>query len=86
MSNRMLVPVTHLSKIFNITDRRVQQLASDGIIPKAERGQYPFIEAVQGYIKFLQERAFGKSDNMTDTHPAVLLVTAFFNPFRFVSD
>lgn len=62
------VPVAQIARIFHLTERRVQQLASDGIIPKAERGRYHFIESVQGYIKFLQERAFGKSDNTTDSH------------------
>ena len=68
MAERMLVPVAHLAKIFSLTERRIQQLAADDIIPRAERGQYPFLESVTGYIKFLQERAFGKSDNSTDSH------------------
>ncbi len=68
MADGMLVPVAQIAKIFGLTERRVQQLASDGIIPKADRGRYHFIEAVRGYIKFLQDRAFGKSENLADSH------------------
>ncbi len=54
------VPVGTLAKLFDLTERRVQQLARDGIIPKATRGQYPLIESVRGYVRFLQERAQGE--------------------------
>lgn len=66
--NRMLVPVSNLAKLFGLTERRVQQLAADGIIPKAERGKYHFLEAVKGYIHFLQGRAFGKGGDAVDSH------------------
>ncbi len=65
---RMLVPVAHLAKLFNLTERRCQQLAADGIIPKSERGKYHLVESVIGYVKFLQERAYGKSETLRDSH------------------
>lgn len=37
-----------------LTPRRVRQLAEQGVIPKASRGRYPVIEAVQGYVRFLK--------------------------------
>lgn len=46
-----------IARLFNLTPRRVQQLAKDGIIPKAARGEYALAPAVQGYVSFLQERA-----------------------------
>jgi len=65
---RMMAPVAQMAKLFNVTERRVQQLASDGIIPRADRGRYHIIESVMGYVKFLQERAYGKSATVQDSH------------------
>lgn len=45
-----------IAKLLMLTERRVQQLAKEGIIPKAERGRYELGPAVQGYIRFLQDR------------------------------
>ena len=56
------VPVATLAKLFNLTERRVQQMARDGIIPKPEKGRYDLIACVQGYIKYLQDRATGRGD------------------------
>lgn len=63
------VKAATLGKLFNnMTDRRIQQLARDGVIPKAARGEYDLVGAVQGYVKFLQERAFGKAQATGDVH------------------
>ena len=48
-----------LSKVFDLSPRRVQQLARDGAIPKATRGKYPLIGAVRGYIQFLRQGSSG---------------------------
>ena len=53
-------PASTLAKLFNLTERRVQQLAKEGVIPKPERGKYDLVGAVRGYVKFLQERAEGR--------------------------
>ena len=57
-----LYPAKTIAKLFNLTERRVQQLAKEGIIPKAERGKYELIGAVQGYVKYLQDRAVGQHE------------------------
>lgn len=49
-----------ISKLLNLTERRVQQLAKDGIIPKADKDKYNLNEAVTAYVTYLQELAFGK--------------------------
>lgn len=57
------VSLATLAKLFNLSERRIQQLARDGIIPKPERnGRYDLIGCVQGYVKYLQERAVGRTD------------------------
>ena len=50
-----------VAKFLNITARRVQQLASEGVIPKGERGKYHLVGSIRGYIKYLQDRAEGRS-------------------------
>lgn len=50
-------PVGTIAKLLMMTPRRVQQLTADGVIPRTERGRYELAPAVQGYIKYLQDRA-----------------------------
>jgi phage terminase Nu1 subunit (DNA packaging protein) len=52
-------PVGTIAKLLLISERRVQQLTRDGVIPRADRGRYELAPAVQGYIRFLQERTIG---------------------------
>ena len=59
MAGGATYPVAAIARLLNITERRVQQLAADRIIPRAQRGQYPLVGAVQGYVRFLQERVEG---------------------------
>jgi|TARA_R110002167_G_C12320755_1_gene619115 phage terminase Nu1 subunit (DNA packaging protein) len=54
-------PVSTISKLLLLTERRVQQLVKEGIIPKTERNRYELAPAVQGYIRFLQERMVGNT-------------------------
>ena len=63
-----LYSVGVIAKLLNVTERRVQQMVKEGIIPKAERGKYDLIPCVQGYIKYLQDLAFGKDMIPTDIH------------------
>jgi hypothetical protein len=46
--------------VLDITARRVQQLADDGVLPRAGRGKYLLIPCVQGYIKYWRDRAEGR--------------------------
>ena len=75
MAERLTYPVATIAKLLELTDRRVQQLATDGVIPKAERGRYDLIATVQGYVRFLRERAFGAVAN-TDSHTEKTRLTA----------
>ena len=50
-------PLDVIAKLLDLTPRRVQQLAADGVIPKAERGKYDLVGAVRGYVRSLRERA-----------------------------
>ena len=59
MSSAATYPVSTIAKLLMLTERRVQQLTADGVIPKPERGRYELIPAVQGYIKYLRARTLG---------------------------
>ena len=48
-------PAKAIASLLGITTRRLQQLAAQDFIPKSERGMYPLIGAVQGYIKYLKQ-------------------------------
>lgn len=56
-------PAKFFADLFGVTERRIQQLAKDGVIPKAGRGQYPFIGTIRGYVRFLQERQEAPNTN-----------------------
>ena len=50
---------TTLARLLNLSERRVYQLAEAGVIPKGGRGSYPLVPAVQGYVKYLQDKVTG---------------------------
>ena len=68
-----LYPASTLAKLFHLTERRVQQLARDGIIAKGIKGKYDLVSSVQGYVKYLQERALGRQQG-SYAHPADIKV------------
>lgn len=61
-----------IAKLFGVTERRVQQLASSGIIPVAQMKPYKFdlLLTVQAYIKYLSDKVNGKEQKSTDTMQA----------------
>lgn len=65
---QILHKVAVIARFLNLTERRVQQLARDGIIPKPEKGKYDLVRCVQRYVQYLQERAYGSADTPHDTH------------------
>lgn len=65
MTTSTNVPSSFLAKLFDISARRIQQLAKEGVIPKSEDGQYPLLGSVKGYVKNLQAslKGGGKEHN-----------------------
>ena len=51
-----------IAKLLLISERHVQRLAKEGVIPRAEGGGYPLVGAVQGYIKHLRAQLEGDGD------------------------
>ena len=57
-----------IAKLFGVTERRVQQLAQEGIIPAVSRKPYKFdlLPTVQAYIRYLSDKANGKEAKKGD--------------------
>ena len=60
--------VATIASLLMLSERRVQQLTREGVIPRAERGRYELVPAVQGYVRYLQERGGRSSDSPIDYH------------------
>ncbi len=50
-------PIGVIARLLDLSERRVQQLSREGVIPKAERGQYDLIGSVCGYVRYLRDQA-----------------------------
>jgi phage terminase Nu1 subunit (DNA packaging protein) len=55
-----------LAEFLNLTARRVQQLAEEGVFLKAERGVYDFEACVRAYVRYLQQTLGAKSNEEDD--------------------
>lgn len=67
-------PVSTIAKLLMLTERRVQHLAKEGILPRAERGRYELVPVVQAYIKYLRDRAInGDAAEVDGGHRARLI-------------
>ncbi len=54
------VKVAVLSRLFGVTERRVQQLAAAGVVIKSGRGTYDLAKSIHGYIQYLQAQIDGR--------------------------
>ena len=50
-------PIAVIAKLLDLSERRVQQLSREGVIPRAERGQYDLVGSVRGYVRYLRDQA-----------------------------
>lgn len=64
----MSIPVKQLAALLNLSTRRVQQLANDGIIYRDEHGKYDLVRSVRSYIRYLQDRSIGRDAGPIDSH------------------
>ncbi|GGB62715.1 hypothetical protein GCM10011316_38250 [Roseibium aquae] len=46
-----------IAKLLDLSERRVQQLSREGVLPKATRGKYDLIGSVRGYVRYLRDQA-----------------------------
>ena len=61
MNQTTTCSLSTLSETLQITSRRVQQLAKEGVVHKSGRGKYQYLKSVMGYIAYLSRLVPGKS-------------------------
>lgn len=44
-----------LAKLLSLSERRIRQLASEGIIPKVKTGQYDIVGSIRGYLHYIHQ-------------------------------
>jgi hypothetical protein len=60
-------PVSAIAQLLQISERRIQQLARDNILPRPIKGQYDAVQCVHGYIDYLKKLAMGNGElSLTD--------------------
>ena len=57
MAELTTYPIATISKLLDLSPRRIRQLVDEGIIPREERRRYALVPAVRGYIQYLRDRA-----------------------------
>ena len=57
--------VEAIAELINLTPRRIQQLAKDGVIPKPKRGLYDAGLTIRAYVEFLQKATEGRAPDAT---------------------
>ena len=69
---------TTIAKLLKLSERRVQQLTKDGIIPKIDRGKYELVPAVHGYIDYLRHQMSAEvsTDDIVKNKNRLTLATA----------
>lgn len=57
-----------IAKLFGVTERRVQQLAKEGVIPAASTRPYKFdlLPTIKTYIRYLSDKVNGKEQKTVD--------------------
>ena len=65
-SPSMAVPTSlkTLSILLDVTERRIQQLAREGIIVRDKRGRYDLIPSIQGYVRYWRARVEKKESRV----------------------
>jgi len=59
-----MYPTRIIAQLFGVTDRHIQQLSKDGVLPATETPngrQYDLVPTIQAYIRYLREAAHGKT-------------------------
>lgn len=52
-------PIAVIADLFDLTVRRVQQLATEGVIPNPVRGKCELVPTIQHYVRDLKRKASG---------------------------
>ena len=62
-----------IAGLLDISVRRLQQLAAEGIVPRTDRGDCPLVECVRKYVRYLRATHGEMADGDIATHKARLI-------------
>lgn len=60
------VPTAVIAAAFDVSTRRIAQLADDGVVVRAGRGRFDLIASTANYCRRLREVASGRGENAPD--------------------
>ena len=69
MAANNTVPLSTVAKLLDLTERRVNQLVKEGVLPRAARGRYELVPVVRAYISYLRDKAVNTDVGVFD-YPA----------------
>ena len=58
------LPPDEMARRLDLTPRRLQMLAAEGVLPRVGRGRYPEHETTVAYIRHLRQQASGQSGQL----------------------
>lgn len=61
--NDLVVNTVAISKMFNVTERRVRQLVEEGVISRVGHGRFDLVDTVSKYVTFLKLASEGLDEN-----------------------
>lgn len=61
--NDLVVNTGAISKMFNVTERRVRQLVEEGVISRVGHGRFDLVDTVSKYVTFLKLASEGLDEN-----------------------
>ncbi len=62
MTEKMRIPTSEMMQLTGLSRARLSELVAAGVIPKSERGFFPYPDAPAAYCAHLRESAAGRSD------------------------
>lgn len=57
--DNITVSAAVLGDLFGVTDRRIRQMAEEGIVARAAKGRYKLVESIKNYLLTLKLAAEG---------------------------
>jgi phage terminase Nu1 subunit (DNA packaging protein) len=62
-----LYPTATIAKLLLLTPQRVNQLCKEGVLTKADVNSFELAPTIQSYVKYLQDRIEGRTDQKSES-------------------
>jgi len=80
------VNLATLAKLLNLSERRIQQLAREGVIPRVQTGQYDVIGAIRGYTHYIHQHGEKDSSSYQQAKTRLINLQAELITLRLARD